>query len=125
MPARRVCAAPGCPMITDAGHCPVHTRERPPEERPTAARRGYGARWAAYATRYRRENPWCADCLLRGTYSETAAVDHIVPVRGPGDPGFWDRANHQSLCRSCHAAKTAQEGRTQGRAAPPRGWWFA
>jgi 5-methylcytosine-specific restriction protein A len=37
-------------------------------------------------------------------------VDHIVPHRG--DPVlFWDEANWQGLCKLCHDAKTAREGR--------------
>lgn len=34
------------------------------------------------------------------------AVDHVVPHRG--DPVLmWDESNFQSLCASCHAAKSA------------------
>ena len=33
-------------------------------------------------------------------------------VASKRDPGlFWDRANWQSMCKSCHDAKTAREGR--------------
>ncbi|WP_425301263.1 HNH endonuclease [Nocardia wallacei] len=37
-------------------------------------------------------------------------VDHIVNVGSGGDRYDW--ANLQSLCRICHAAKTASEART-------------
>jgi len=42
-------------------------------------------------------------------------VDHISPHKGDSDL-FWDRANWQSLCESCHNRKTASEdmGRWQG-----------
>jgi len=42
-------------------------------------------------------------------------VDHITPHKGDNDL-FWDRANWQSLCESCHNRKTAADdmGRWQG-----------
>lgn len=124
MPPLRVCGQPGCPALTRDGYCPAHTREAPQEQRPTAAQRGYGAKWARYSKRYRQEHPYCIRCLERGRQTPTAAVDHIKPVTSPGDQGFWDVDNHQPLCLSCHAAKTAQEGRTQGTAEPSREWYF-
>jgi 5-methylcytosine-specific restriction protein A len=35
-------------------------------------------------------------------------VDHIVPHRG-NQKLFWDRKNWQSLCKTHHDRKTAQE----------------
>jgi 5-methylcytosine-specific restriction protein A len=36
-----------------------------------------------------------------------SAVDHIIPHAG--DPArFWDPANLQSLCASCHSLKTRE-----------------
>ena len=40
--ARRPCAEPGCPTITDATRCPTHTRARD-RARGTRQERGYGA----------------------------------------------------------------------------------
>ncbi|QXE85987.1 HNH endonuclease [Geomonas nitrogeniifigens] len=80
--------------------------------RGTAAQRGYGARWAAYSRQYRKENPLCVDCLARGVLTSVehgGHVDHIQAVSGPSDPLFWEPANHQSLCHSCHSRKTAFE----------------
>ena len=37
-------------------------------------------------------------------------VDHIIPHRGDMQL-FWDVANWQGLCKSCHSKKTAQEQR--------------
>jgi 5-methylcytosine-specific restriction protein A len=37
-------------------------------------------------------------------------VDHIVPHRGD-QRLFWDEANWAALCKPCHDAKTAREGR--------------
>lgn len=72
--------------------------------RPSAARRGYGSRWAKYSKRYlaRPEHRRCA-C---GCGACSDVVDHIKAVRGPDDPLFWDPANHQPLARACHSRKT-------------------
>jgi 5-methylcytosine-specific restriction protein A len=129
--ALRVCSEPGCPAVTITGTCPDHTPAELPDTRPNAAARGYGAKWDAYSARYRKANPYCRPCQALGRATPTAAVDHIAPVTGPRDPGFWDRANHQPICRSCHAIKTHAEGRTQGTAGgqdtthPRRRWHFA
>lgn len=40
--AKRVCAEPGCPELTNTTRCPTHTRQRD-RARGTKAERGYGA----------------------------------------------------------------------------------
>lgn len=114
----RVCAEPGCPQFEP---CAVHpkTPRGDDADRPNAAARGYDARWAAYSARYRRQHPWCRTCEAEGRRGPTQIVDHIKPVTGPDDPGFWDKENHQPLCRSCHGIKTNREGRTSQAPAPP------
>jgi 5-methylcytosine-specific restriction protein A len=37
-------------------------------------------------------------------------VDHVVPHRGDAAL-FWDEVNWAALCKRCHDAKTAREGR--------------
>lgn len=39
--ARRVCAEPGCPELTDTTRCPTHTRAKD-KARGTTSARGYG-----------------------------------------------------------------------------------
>lgn len=119
----RVCSYPGCPAVTTEGVCPQH-RRAVPDHRESAARRGYGSRWTEYSRQFRRDHPLCATCLTMQRRSPSTLVDHVIPVTGPDDPLFWDERNHQALCRACHAAKTAREGRTQGSAPAPRAWWF-
>lgn len=76
--------------------------------RPNSSRRGYGSRWQRYATRFLDAHPFCeSDECDEFTVSE--CVDHIDPVTGPDDPGFWRPDNHQALCLSCHSRKTATE----------------
>jgi 5-methylcytosine-specific restriction endonuclease McrA len=50
---------------------------------------------------YLSEHRWCT-CGQRATL-----VDHIHPVSQGG--AFWDAANHQPMCASCHASKTTRE----------------
>jgi 5-methylcytosine-specific restriction enzyme A len=69
--------------------------------RPSARQRGYNRNWEAYRADYLRRRPTCA-CGAPAT-----VVDHIVPVSLGG--AFWDPANHQPMCVSCHAAKTMTE----------------
>jgi 5-methylcytosine-specific restriction protein A len=110
--ALKPCPVPGCPALTPSGKCPLHRTQADTLDRTrrgTAAQRGYGARWAAYSREYRDANPWCTHCGTQGHRSLAQCVDHITPVSGPTDPLFWDRANHQGLCWSCHSRKTAIE----------------
>lgn len=81
-----------------------------PDDRRTAAERGYGGRWARVSKRWRESNPNCALCWEReGIVTPVDLVDHIEAVSGPADPRFFDETNFQSLCRRCHAIKTHGE----------------
>lgn len=51
-----------------------------------------------------RDHPWCA----AGCGRPADHVDHVAPHRGDEEL-FWDISNLQSLCRSCHSAKTMRE----------------
>jgi 5-methylcytosine-specific restriction protein A len=71
--------------------------------RPTAARRGYDARWQAAIAAYKDIHPWCIGCWVIGVRRETEVVDHVVPHRG--DPAlFWCEANWQPSCAWHHGA---------------------
>jgi 5-methylcytosine-specific restriction protein A len=49
-------------------------------------------------------------CRAAGCIEPSTTVDHIVPHRGD-QKLFWDEANWAALCKPCHDAKTAREGR--------------
>jgi 5-methylcytosine-specific restriction protein A len=84
-------------------------------QRPSAARRGYGPRWRRARAAYLARHPLCGSCSAEGRLQPATVVDHVVPHRG--DPGlFWDKRNWAALCKSCHDAKTAREGRWGQRA---------
>ncbi len=107
--AKRPCAAPGCTELVAAGRCLAHSRQRE-ADRGTAAQRGYNYRWQQARIAFLTEHPLCADPFGVHGVSFVAArhVDHIRPHRG--DPRlFWDPANWQALCASCHSRKTLEE----------------
>ena len=79
-------------------------------QRPSAARRGYGARWRRARRRYLARHPLCVRCAAAERVEPATVVDHVVPHRGDREL-FWDEANWAALCKPCHDAKTAREGR--------------
>jgi 5-methylcytosine-specific restriction protein A len=78
--------------------------------RPSATARGYGARWRRARQAFLTRHPLCVRCEAQGRREPATVVDHAVPHRG--DPLlFWDEGNWAALCKRCHDAKTAREGR--------------
>lgn len=84
-------------------------QHQPPENRPSACKRGYGRRWAKARRVFLGRNPFCAEHQRDGGLKLATVVDHIIPHRGDMTL-FWDVENWQSLCESCHNAKTRREG---------------
>jgi 5-methylcytosine-specific restriction protein A len=120
------CAAPGCPaLVTDGGSlCPTHCRARAQahtQRRGTVAQRGYNARWTRFSRAYRASHPLCVLCTAEGRTTLSAHVDHIRPVSGADDPGFYDPANLRALCRACHSRVTAQHDGGFGNPHSPKG----
>lgn len=102
--APRPCAHPGCPaLVTDGPRCEVHrtaSRRFSNAHRKGAAERGYGGRWQRARAAFLAAHPLCSCGQL------ATVVDHIRPHKG--DAGlFWDSANWQPLCETCHNRKTA------------------
>jgi 5-methylcytosine-specific restriction protein A len=81
---------------------------RAPDERPSAAKRGYDARWRRRRRRFLASNPLCASCLAAGRSVAAVVVDHVVPWDGDREL-FEDEGNWQGLCVGCHKAKTGRE----------------
>ena len=66
-------------------------------------------RWRTLRRRHLLKEPWCVDCLRRGTVAVPATeVDHITAHKGNTDL-FYDEDNLQSLCKRCHSRKTVRE----------------
>jgi 5-methylcytosine-specific restriction protein A len=79
-------------------------------QRPSAARRGYGSRWRRARADYLARHLLCVSCREAGRLVSATTVDHVVPHRGD-QKLFWAEGNWQGLCKPCHDAKTAREGR--------------
>jgi len=107
MPARapHPCVVPGCgALILQGRRCQVHKVDAEQARPNYALRRWYRTpRWKALRARILREQAYrCADC---GQVVAALEVDHIAK-HGGISARFWDRANLQALCRSCHQRKT-------------------
>jgi len=103
-------SACSCGGKISGGECDRCGPVRKPSERErqTAYQRGYDRSWQKYATRFKQQHPICAHCQRQGKLSAAEHVDHIIAHKGDQEL-FWDRANHQGLCASCHSRKTTQE----------------
>ena len=69
----------------------------PGDERPSAAKRGYGRAWRAIRETFLEEHPRCA-CGAPAT-----EVDHVISLRRGGTNA---PANLRAMCKPCHARKT-------------------
>ena len=112
------CKRPGCPATTRdrGGYCPncldygeQHTKQQRANryrQRPKKTDPFYGtARWQRFRGWYRRNHPLCEDCLEHGRVVPVYCVDHVKEIKDGGEPLSEDNA--RSLCRRCHAVKTA------------------
>ena len=110
----RVCIEPGCAGLATDTRCERHRkakRRRESARRPSAAARGYGAKWRKTRAAYLRAHPVCEDasgCIERAT-----DVDHIDGL-GPKGPHGHDAENLRALCQRHHAQRTARD--------QPGGW---
>lgn len=106
------CKAPGCPRLSQpgSGYCGEHRGYQHgntgDEDRGSSTQQGYGARWRRLRRMQLAREPLCRHCLGEGLVVRANEVDHIVP-RSQGGSDAFD--NLQSLCKSCHSAKTANE----------------
>ena len=112
------CRHPGCPAtVSEPGYCEQHKGGSHRDY--GRARRGFdtevtfyqSTRWRALRATVLREQPLCRLCHEQGVLQAAKVVDHITPIKQGG--ARFDRSNLQSLCVSCHNAKTAKE-RTSG-----------
>jgi 5-methylcytosine-specific restriction protein A len=110
---KQVCAnRPACVRLVDRGYCAeCQAQGCGKDKRPSAAQRGYGYRWQGYSKSFLRGKlcvgfPLGFHGVVRVPATQT---DHVTPAKGPTDPLFWDKNNHQPLCDECHPRKTATE----------------
>src|SRR5579883_2992449 len=115
--AKVPCRTQGCANLVEVGYCDrCRASGKGRDRRQTAAQRGCGYRWQRASKAYLLAHPFCADPygLHEGLPVRATCVDHIVPHKGAYWL-FWDAANWQPLCDSCHSRKTASEDGGFGR----------
>jgi 5-methylcytosine-specific restriction enzyme A len=66
--------------------------------------------WRMTRKFYIKDNPLCEMCKRKGQTTAAQMVDHITPISIGGINVALNVANLQSLCNSCHAKKSGQEG---------------
>jgi len=93
----------------DGGLCPIHKAKRHTEytkyRSDSKHTKIYGTKaWKlARIAALDRDGGWCVRCNEKPAID----VDHIKEIKDGGSP--FDLDNLQSLCKSCHAIKTAEE----------------
>lgn len=110
----RVCAEPGCPVLTHTTYCPAHTPAEPP--RPNSHARGYDRHWRRLSatilrrrTRCECRDPECGACPGHDCPRVSTDVDHRTPVRYFALRRAADTpTNLIALCHQCHSSKTAR-----------------
>ena len=116
--AKRPCAAPGCPKLTNGIYCEDHAaqaeKERLQQQRqynryrrdPEVVKK-YDGRYKKLRDLYIQQHPLCEACLKRGLLTPAEEVHHIVPVKWGGKHSF---ENFMALCQSCHTKKDKEIG---------------
>ncbi|MEU6389974.1 HNH endonuclease signature motif containing protein [Streptomyces sp. NPDC046939] len=110
--AASICLVSGCPRRTvRSGRCIDHA---PPERAwsRTSARNQNRDAARRLWDRQVRPRALARDCFacVRCGAREGLEIDHVVPI---AKGGTWTLDNAQTLCRPCHADKTAKERRQQ------------
>jgi 5-methylcytosine-specific restriction protein A len=126
--AARPCSQPGCGVLVrdGSGRCAKHPRKAASgsfadRERGSRHDRGYGTDWDKKRKKIlKRDCGLCQECKRNGILKAvgdkpfSAYVDHIKPkaecrALGWTQEQIDDDSNLQTLCRSCHTAKTDLE----------------
>lgn len=105
MPSRILgrCAYPSCGARTAGKFCPDHS----PDERATAAQRGYDASWRSLRRMKLNAYPLCEVCQREQRLTPATEVHHDKPIAThPELRLVW--ANLVSICRACHQRIEAQ-----------------
>jgi 5-methylcytosine-specific restriction protein A len=106
-----ICSFPGCNVLLDMpGYCEEHKKEervRKPFESATRLNSLFynTTRWRTLRKTFLKENPYCNRC---GNNNIPLQVHHKIPPRG-NEELFFDEANLETICETCHRIITAQE----------------
>ena len=104
MMSKKYCASFPCPNLAVGGaYCAEH---RPPRAAKDTDAFYLTTRWRRFREWYLTNHPFCEQCQREGRVGVLAGVvDHRVELKDRGAPTTQENA--QSLCRKCHAIKTA------------------
>ena len=114
--APRACRHNGCRAVVSgrSGFCEEHRRADYRAQKQTVdvdyveRNRFYQrAPWKRARLDQLSREPLCAEHARLGLVVAAEVVDHIVPIEDGGDE--YASANLQSLCKSCHNAKTRRD----------------
>ena len=100
----------GCHVVLPAGvpRCPKHTLAKERNRPNVDVRLWYRqARWKALRKCVLDAQPLCADCLKQGRATVATDVHHRVKHNGNPER-FYESANLEPLCASCHAKHTGR-----------------
>jgi len=101
--AKRPCAYPGCPRLSDGRYCEEHQRlvakDYNQHQRSPDVNKTYGREWRRVRKLYAEAHPLCEQCLKEGRLTPVEEVHHILPV---SQGGTHSVTNLMSLCQSCH-----------------------
>ena len=100
MKVSRICA---CGAIVK-GKCAACVKKRQVTQdqfRGSPAERGYDHQWKKLSLRFRKHNPLCQRCNMKGRVTIGEDVHHIKPIHShPELRLVWD--NLMTVCRECH-----------------------
>ena len=119
---QKPCAQSGCSALAVQGetYCAKHKQAKQKQKkeqdkkRGPSCKRGYGRVWQKYRLIYLTEHPICMECKKQNRITPATVVDHIKAHKGDMEL-FWEKDNHQALCKKCHDRKTAREDGGFGR----------
>ena len=106
--ALRLCTYPGCTNLVHSGRCPKHGAKGSRYPRDKRVQGLYNSKhWKQIRHEQLLNEPYCRECMKHGKRVLATEVDHIDPHKG--DEVKFYAGPFQSLCHSCHAAKTDSE----------------
>lgn len=94
---QRKCPTPGCPTLTNGGHCPQHARNRE-RTRGTTTQRGYGWDYQQARAKALDGATHCWKCGQPFTPTNPATGGHAKDVRAGGTIEHGIKAE----CRRCN-----------------------
>lgn len=107
------CVVKGCPTLTRETKCEKHSTDakrkawrESDKHRPSAAQRGYDAKWQKTRRAYLAAHPYCED--EAGCIAKATDVHHLDGL-GPLGPRGHDFENCLALCHAHHSKITSRE----------------